>query len=341
MKDWWKYASVILLLYVVVVSLSTPLAPGISGVERETLRTGLNEPLSVYGYNTDFSSAEAPHVWLESDTSRFCVTTVTPTGGQTLELQIEVPDSLPLSFLHLYVSYQGRILFLANAFRVENAAKGTFQPDACAEKTYTYANTATGFTFPNREILNETIRNLMFHVPMWFTMMLILLISVIYSIRYLSGFNPVHDLIARQAVNVGLLFGILGLLTGSLWARFTWMHWWVDDTKLNGAAVTTLVYLAYLVLRGSIQEEQNQARVAAVYNIFAFVILIVMLLILPRMTESLHPGSGGNPAFSQYDLDSNLRKVFYPAVIGWMGLSLWILNLRIRLEKLRRKTELA
>jgi heme exporter protein C len=98
-----------------------------------------------------------------------------------------------------------------------------------------------------------------------------------------------------------------------------------------------LVYFAYLILRSSMDEEQKRARIAAVYNIFAFVMLIVFIGVLPRMYDSLHPGNGGNPAFGAYDLDNNMRIVFYPAVLGWILLSLWIANINIRLNKLKDK----
>lgn len=190
---------------------------------------------------------------------------------------------------------------------------------------------------PAQAILNETIRNLYFHVPMWFAMMTILFVSLWYSIKHLSNPNTKNDMIAEQAANVGLLLGALGLATGSVWARYTWGAWWVADTKLNGAAITMLIYFAYFILRGSINEEQKRGRISAVYNIFAYVMLIVFLMILPRMSDSLHPGNGGNPGFNQYDLDKNMRMVFYPAVIGWILLATWILTLRIRLEKVKRK----
>lgn len=190
---------------------------------------------------------------------------------------------------------------------------------------------------PAQAILHETIRNLYFHVPMWFAMMTILFVSLWHSIKYLNKSNMESDLIATQAANVGMLLGALGLATGSLWARYTWGAWWVADTKLNGAAITMLIYFAYFILRGSINEEQKRARISAVYNIFAYVMLIVFLMILPRMSDSLHPGNGGNPGFNQYDLDKNMRMVFYPAVIGWILLGVWILTLRVRLEKIKRK----
>lgn len=189
---------------------------------------------------------------------------------------------------------------------------------------------------PAQPILHETIRNLYFHVPMWFSMMAIMTGSVVYSIKYLSSSSISDDINASQCAHVGMLFGVLGLVTGSVWARYTWGAWWVADTKLNGAAITTLIYMAYFVLRGSVDEEQKRARVAAVYNIFAFVMLVVFLMILPRMNDSLHPGNGGNPGFNKYDLDSNMRMVFYPAVLGWILFAFWIVNLRVRAEKIKR-----
>lgn len=190
---------------------------------------------------------------------------------------------------------------------------------------------------PDLPVLNETIRNLYFHVPMWFSMMTILFVSLWHSIKYLSKSNIQNDLIANQAAQIGMLAGTLGLVTGSVWAKHTWLAWWVADAKLNGAAITMLIYLAYFVLRGSIDEEQKRARIAAVYNIFAYVLLIVFLMILPRMTDSLHPGNGGNPGFGGYDLDNNMKIVFYPAVFGWILLFVWIFTLKVRIEKLKRK----
>lgn len=198
----------------------------------------------------------------------------------------------------------------------------------------------TGFLFkvPAQPILHETIRNLYFHVPMWFGMMTILFVSLWHSIKYLGNPKIESDIVATQAAHVGMLLGFLGIITGSIWAKYTWGAWWVSDTKLNGAAITLLIYLAYFVLRGSLEEEQKRARISAVYNIFAYVMLIVFLMILPRLNDSLHPGNGGNPGFNKYDLDSNMRMVFYPAVLGWILLGVWIMTIKVRIEKLKRKT---
>jgi heme exporter protein C len=132
-----------------------------------------------------------------------------------------------------------------------------------------------------------------------------------------------------------MIFGILGLLTGMTWAKNTWGAFWVNDPLLNGAAVTMLVYSAYLVLRNSLDEDHKRAKVSAVYNIFAFVILILFLFILPRMADSsLHPGKGKDAGLTVKELDNTMRLVFYPAIVGWILLGFWFLNLRIRLKKI-------
>ena len=122
-----------------------------------------------------------------------------------------------------------------------------------------------------------------------------------------------------------------------IWAKFTWGSWWVNDPKLNGAAVSLLVYFAYLVLRNSLNEEQKRAKVSAVYNIFAYVLLIVFIGILPRLAQgSIHPGDVNNP-LTVKTMDNHLRLVFYPAIIGWILLAVWILNLRIKICKIEHK----
>lgn len=191
---------------------------------------------------------------------------------------------------------------------------------------------------PRLDILNETIRNVYYHVPVWFAMLFMMALSLIQSLRHLQTGSLLHDAKAANAAVVGLFFSIPGLLTGSLWAKFTWGTWWTfQDPKLNGVAISILIYLAYFILRLSVDDEQKRARISAVYNVFAFVMMNVFIMILPRLTDSLHPGNGGNPAFGKYDLDDNMRLVFYPAVIGWVLFSYWMYEIKNRLTFLQHK----
>ena len=193
---------------------------------------------------------------------------------------------------------------------------------------------------PRINILEHTARNLYFHVPMWFTLMAASGVSAYHSIRFLGTSDPIRDIRAASAARVGVLFGVLGMLTGIVWSRFTWYVaadiWWNFDPKQSMAAVLLLVYGGYFVLRSSLDEPRKRARIAAVYNLFAFTTMPFLLYILPRQMESLHPGAEGNPAFSEIT-HPIMRLVFYPAVIGFIGL-FWVLyTQRVRLEALRQR----
>ena len=195
------------------------------------------------------------------------------------------------------------------------------------------------FEVPRLPILNETIRAMHFHVTMWFGMILMLIGAVYYSIQYLRTNDLKNDDMALELTNAGILFGVLGIVTGMLWAKFTWGAYWSGDPKQNAAAIGLLIYFAYSILRNSLTDLNQRARIGAVYNIFAFAAFIPLIFILPRMTDSLHPGNGGNPGFNAYDLDSGLRMVFYPAIIGWTLLGVWVSTLRVRQKRLERKLE--
>jgi len=201
---------------------------------------------------------------------------------------------------------------------------------------------------PQNVQLEETIRNLFFHVCMWFGMMILFTVSVIRAILYLSTGNPVHDIASRQYAGVGILFGLLGYATGAIWMSYTWADpnkpiyesfaSLAREPKLIGAAIALLVYAAYLVLRDSINDMDKKARISAVYNIFAFAMLFPSIWIIPRLLDSLHPGgSEGNPALNFRDASPNMRMVFYPAIAGWTLIGIWIATLKIRLKILHEQ----
>jgi len=192
-------------------------------------------------------------------------------------------------------------------------------------------------SIPRIAILEHTARNLYFHVPMWFTMMAAFIVSAYHSLRHLQSGDLRRDVRALQAARVGALFGILGLITGIVWARFTWYVgtnvWWNFDPKQTLAAVQLLIYGAYFTLRSAIDDSEKRARIAAVYNLFAVVTVPFLLYVLPRQMESLHPGAEGNPAFSEIT-HPVMRLVFYPAVIGFIGL-FWVLyTQRVRMAQM-------
>lgn len=192
------------------------------------------------------------------------------------------------------------------------------------------------FPVPRLPIMNETIRLNYFHVPMWFTMMFLFSFSVWFSIQYLRSQEIKHDDYAFEAAKVGFFFGILGLLTGMLWGNYTWGTFWPKDVKLNNTAIGLLIYSAYFVLRGSLEDESQRGRLSAVYNIFAYAAFIPLIYILPRMTSSLHPGSGNNPTFRLFDSAHNMKLVIYSAIVAFIMLGYWLTTISIRLRMLKK-----
>lgn len=202
---------------------------------------------------------------------------------------------------------------------------------------------------PRVPILNETIRNLYFHVCMWFAMMILFTISTVHAVRHLSSGSLRADILSRQYAVVGILMGLLGYATGMIWAAFTWADPNSEaaasfgaiarEPKLIGAAIALLIYAAYLVLRDSISDLDKKARISAVYNLFAFALLFPSIWIIPRMLPSLHPGGegSGNPALNYKDVDPMMRIVFYPGVIGWTLLGVWIVTIRVRIALLKEQ----
>jgi heme exporter protein C len=192
-------------------------------------------------------------------------------------------------------------------------------------------------TVPRQPILNETIRNVYFHVPLWFGMMTMMLASLVFSVKYLQKSRLGDDEFAVEFANVAMLFGILGFLTGAFWGNYTWGSPVPKDPKIISVEIGMLIYAAYFVLRSSFDDEQKRSRISAVYNIFAFAAFMPLVWIIPRLTDSLHPGNGGNPAIGKADMNNEMKMVFYPAIIGWVLLGVWITSLRIRVRIIQRK----
>ncbi len=183
--------------------------------------------------------------------------------------------------------------------------------------------------------LNESARNLFYHVPMWYVMIVCFLVSSIYALKFLRKNQIKDDLISKEYVLVGIGFGCLGMITGMEWANIAWGAPWSNDPKQVGAALCLLVYFAYIVLRNSVKDPDKQARLSAVYNVFAFALLVPLLFIIPAHFKSLHPGTDSKPFEALYTQAAGFRRVSVPAMVAWILLGVWVFNLRIRTKKLQ------
>lgn len=345
MKHWWKILGVLLLIYSFIIGMLIPLKPGIADVQPSNVKSGQMLNLKVTGYNTFYTQADGKlRAWLKmNDELSLSATQIKAISDNELSLQFQIPVVLPINqkvkeFVLVIDDPINGTSIMPNAVFITQANANT----APAENIWTTnlienLHQKEGMTYPYRNILSETIRNTFYHIPFWFAMMIIFVISMVYSAMFLSSSNPDYDYKANAFTQVGILYGILGLITGAIWAKHTWGSYWSFDIKQNMAAISMLVYLAYYVLRSSFEDEEKKARISAVYNIFAFATLIPLLFVIPRLVDSLHPGNGGNPGFGGDDLDNTMRMILYPATIGWTLFGTWMANIIYRMQVLREK----
>ena len=108
------------------------------------------------------------------------------------------------------------------------------------------------------------------HVPLAIVALCGFVAGGIYGIRYLQTNDPLHDLRSYVAIHLSLILAVGALITGSIWARASWGHWWVwDEPTLVSFLIVFLLYACYQPLRFSIEDRERQARYAAVFAIVA------------------------------------------------------------------------
>lgn len=339
----WKWATIIILVYVFIAGWIIPLNPGIIQVSPDRAPAGELLVLKVTGYNSNFQKNAAPlRAWLRlSGDTVLQAKHVQAWDDRHVSASFYIPSAFPSRqeayplALILDQGVDGTSVLPNAVFITPASSPDQEEINLWFEHKISGVSQKAGIQFPFRNILAETIRNTYFHVPLWFAMIILFGISAWYSLKYYRIGDMDFDHKSVAFVQVGLIFGVLGLVTGMLWAKYTWNAYWSWDVKQNMSAICLLIYAALMVMRSSVQDDMQKARLTAGYNMFAFILLIPLLFIVPRMTDSLHPGNGGNPALGGEDLDHTMRMVFYPAVIGFILLGIWMSQLVYRVNKLK------
>lgn len=329
---WWKLLAVPLMLYVILAGTLIPLKPGIYTYAPRSITAYETETIKIQGYNTHFTEGETK-AWVKLVNDRMIPAYEVKVIDET---NLEASFKFSSDFVKQDPSYADATLIVDTpedgySIAPDLRLKASTEPSRFGVMMDTYPLTrltvVDDFRFPFRKILHETIRNTFFHVAIWMAMFLLLLVSCYHSIQYLVKGDLTSDRKSASLTSVGLFFGIAGLLTGSMWAKYTWGTFWTNDIKLNMSAIAMLIYFAYWLLRNSISDIDSRARTSSVYNLFAFASLMILVMVIPRFSDSLHPGNGGNPAFAGEDLDNTLRIVFYPAIIAYTLLGFWMADL--------------
>jgi len=188
---------------------------------------------------------------------------------------------------------------------------------------------------PDEAAQGMIFRILFFHAPMAMTAMLGSFVGLLASVGFLITKNFKYDAIAVSITEVGLAFLAANLVTGSIWGRIIWGIWWTWDARLTSALVCWLLYAGYLMLRHAIEEPTQRATVAAVFNIFAFVdVPIVIFSIKWFRTQHPQPVMWGGGSIDP-DYSNTL-------MLNWLALGLLAIVLtmiRLRQEETQREID--
>lgn len=183
--------------------------------------------------------------------------------------------------------------------------------------------------------LYDKARIIYLHVPMSWIAVLSFLLSMINSVQYLRKRDVMYDLKAYSTAEVGFIFTILATVTGSLWAKFNWGSYWNWDPRETSIFILLLIYGAYFSLRSAIENPEQKAKLSSVYSIIAFVTVPFFVFIMPRIVESLHPADTIVNAEGKINMNPVMLSIFLFSLLSFTLLFFWILNIKIRSEKLK------
>ena len=318
--SWWRWLTIISMLALVYLALGIPTGGNFFSAITIAMARADNPTLPVMGEVVSPPSSSA--LLLKDD------------GGQTRRF------SLPAGLATDRVKVGDRVIFASKFDRADSS----FHVERLVAVNPMLA-------LPLIPGLEERARNLYFHVPSAWLSQLAWFVALFYAVLYLRKGRPEDDVRATAAAGVGALFCVLATVTGAVWAKFNWGEFWNWDPRQVSIFVVLVVYGAYFALRSALSNEDQRARLSAVYLVLLALPVLFFLFVYPRLVTGLHPGSleSGNigPVLSpQADaLDSTKQAIFGLSMFAFSLTFFWMLNLSIRtglieLERRRRAVAL-
>jgi heme exporter protein C len=180
------------------------------------------------------------------------------------------------------------------------------------------------------------------HVPLAIISLCGFVLGGLLAIGHLRTGDRIWDMRSYVAIHMALIFGIAGLISGSIWAKASWGHWWVwNEPTLVSFLIVLLLFATYQPLRFSIEDPERQARYASVFAIVAGAFVPLNFIAVRLAQQYVHPRvltlGGGN-------LPGSMRLTFVVSLIGLALLyaTLWkyemtAKNARMQTRRLRRR----
>jgi heme exporter protein C len=194
---------------------------------------------------------------------------------------------------------------------------------------------------PQEAIMGDVQRVFYFHVAAGWVGALAFLVTAIVGVIYLIRGEERWDRIAAASVEIGVVFTLINIVTGSIWARPIWNTWWTWDPRLVTATIMLLIYIAYIMLRQGIDDPDRRARFSAVYGIVGFISVPITFASI-RIFRTIHPvvvGSSDPTALGAFDMNAEMRVAFFFSLFTFTLIYITLLWYRLRLQQQKEKIE--
>jgi heme exporter protein C len=197
------------------------------------------------------------------------------------------------------------------------------------------------FYTPMEAVMGNVQRVFYFHVAAGWVGMLSFLVAAIAGVIYLITSGQKWDRVGLASVEIGMVFALINVVTGSIWARPIWNTWWTWDPRLTTATIMLLIYAAYLLLRQGLDDPDRRARFGAVYAIVGF-LSVPLTFFSARLFRTIHPvvvGTNQPGATGAFDMTPVMLQTFLFSLLVFTFIFVDLLWHRIRLGKLADQVE--
>jgi heme exporter protein C len=203
---------------------------------------------------------------------------------------------------------------------------------------------ALGMVFiyaPLEEVMNYVQKIFYFHVSNAWVGMLGFIVAAGTGIIYLVTRNLKWDIVEKAAVEISLVFFLIAIVTGSIWAKPSWGTYWTWDARLTTAAILEMIYLAFLLLRQGIEDPERRARFSAVYTLIGALSVPVSFLSI-RIWQTIHPaviGAGGSGGQGSFGMTPPMLTTMFFCLGTFSVIFVTLLWYRVRLGQLEEQID--
>lgn len=191
---------------------------------------------------------------------------------------------------------------------------------------------------PDEALQGAIYRILFFHAPSAIVAMLGYFVALTYSVLYLSSGHLRWDSLASSVIEVSLVFSVVNIVTGSIWARIIWGIWWTWDYRLTSALVCVLIFAGYLMMRRAIDEPTQRARLSSALCIFGCVDVVIVWKSIEWFRNN-HPGPVLSIRTGGGTMDPAMERIFYLNLLAILMMAAALVLIRTRQEAVAREID--